>query len=259
MKRKRPRARVKRAKPAPAAPAAVSAAPSIDTIQAKLALGKPLGDDERAKVDEVLFEAVPVRRDPDDEPEEGEPDDIACGSQRALADACGVHQNTIGNWKRDGIAPLGEPPFSLKAYFLLLRRRSHLGECKPTRKDALDLWRWAFGAGAGKSLNPDDPVHPPPLDWNGEKDRQGALGALSQRRRLQIEVETLEGARLPTTAVRTTLHDLADEVKGVLAGFLNVPGQVKGLTPEQRADLSDAIQAQIATAQDQLATIKASR
>lgn len=233
-------------------------AQSVESIRKKAAAGKPLSKAELAQVDEFLYENTPMRVDPEKVDEPGEPPDILCQTQRAIADSAGLHVNTVTNWKNTRIAPLDTPPpYSLKGYFLGLRRRGRLGDCKPTKQNAHALWRWCFGAGAGDAINPDDPVHPAPHGWGEEKERQAALGTLEMRRKQRIEVETLDGSRIPAEAVTSRLEQLVDEVKGVLGGFLAVASKVKGLTPEQRADLSDTIQAQIAATQSELARLRA--
>lgn len=232
-------------------------AQSVEALRKKLAAGKALTKGELDQVEEHLYETIPMAVKPDAKaPEPGEPADVRCKTQRALAEATGLHVNTITNWKNQGIAPLGDAPYSLKAYFLLLRRRGRLGECKPLTKNAHELWRWSFGAGAGDSINPDDPVHPAPVGWSEEKERQAALQTLETRRKARIEVETLDEQRIPADLVTKRLRDLVDDVKSVLGGFLAVPGKVKDLTVDQRADLSEAIQAQIAEAQGALARMR---
>jgi hypothetical protein len=251
----KPRAR--RAAVASPVPAAPPPATRVEDLAAKLAKGGALSATERERASEALFEAVPTRIAEPMEPGDGEPPDLVCGSQRALAEACGVHQNTIGNWKKRGVEPFGEPPYSLKAYYLLLRRRGLLGDCKPRSKLAHELWAWCFGARGGEdATNPDDPTHAPPVGWSQEKERQTALAAKIQRQRLQVEVETLEGERIPTETVRVRLRDLVDQVTGVLAGFLAVPAQMPGLNPDQLADLSDLIQRAIDKAKEDLAAVR---
>ncbi len=233
-------------------------AQSMRNLQERLKRGETLRSHEMRLLDAFLEGNGPgsLRGDPE-ELKPGEPADILCNDQKALARVAGIHENTVGKWKREGLADPGAKPISLRAYFLLLRRRGKLSECKPTSAKGRDLQRWVFIGGGEASYNPDDPTHEPPADWSGERDRQSALKGLVERKTAQVDFETLERERLPIAKVQERLQRLAVEVRRILNGFVSIAGTVKGLTPEQRLVVADAIQAQIAKAQTELSTVQA--
>lgn len=228
----------------------------MKNLQERMKRGENLRAEELRFLDSYLEGNGPgaLRGEPE-ELQEGEPADILCRDQKHLAVVAGIHENTVGKWKREGLADPGAKPISLRAYFLLLRRRGKLAECKPPQAKARELLRWVFGGAGEPSYNPDDPSHPPPESWAGEKDRQGALKGKTDRQMAEVELETLNKERIPVAVVSERLRKLAAEVRATLTDFMSVASAVKDLTPKQRIAVSEAIAAQITKAQTALAKV----
>lgn len=170
------------------------------------------------------------------------PPDLKAKSLRDLARILGLHYNSLDNWRKRGIRPAEDaPPYSLKAFCLLLRPAHKLPECHPVTQPAKAIWRWAFGASDGGSVNPDDPAHGPTQGWNEEDKRQAALAKLEVRRQERMKTELLAGTLKDDADVRDMLRSLRHVVTGELSSVQNVANQVRGLTPGQRADLADAL------------------
>lgn len=168
----------------------------------------------------------------------GQPEDVMADNLSHLADICGLHRNSVLNYKKRGIEPRGEPPWSVRDYFLILRRNSKLGETKPKEPAVLRLKSWAFGA--GDSSDPDDPVHQPPQGWQEETQRQSAIKGLYTRKREQIELETLQKERIPIANYRERWKRRAQQVLSALDLIMNIPKEVPDLPEHQRQQLVKA-------------------
>ena len=169
---------------------------------------------------------------------EDAPPDLSVRTLAELADLAGLHRNSVLNYKRRGIEPSGEPPWSLRDYLLLLRRHGRLGETKPTHPHAQALRSWAFSG--GDSADPDDPAHAPPQGWREEQERQGALKAMKARMREQIELETLRRDRIPVAEYKARWQRRAQQVLAALDRIMEIPRAVDGLSELQRQSLVSA-------------------
>jgi hypothetical protein len=184
------------------------------------------------------------------------PPDVQAKSLRDLARLLGVHYNTLSNWKGRGVEPVeSAPPYSLKAFCLLLRPAHKLPECHPTVPKVRAIWQWAFGASDGGSINPDDPAHGPTQGWNEEDKRQAALAKLEVRRQERMKTDTLAGRLKDDAEVRASLRELLGFVTGELSSVQTVANLVRGLTPTQRADLGDALMEWQSTARTRIAEL----
>jgi O6-methylguanine-DNA--protein-cysteine methyltransferase len=171
------------------------------------------------------------------------PPDVFANSQNHIAQLLDLHKNTLTNWKARGIEPIGKPPWSIKAFLLLLRRKSKLGECRATTPQVKLLWKWAWGSAGEGSLNPDDPAHGQTENWSEERERQGALKELSARKSLNLDLEKKAGRLKDDDAVRGMLRELRQITLGELSTVQQIANQVRDLTPTQRADLADQLTA----------------
>lgn len=246
-------------------PAVVKASPPADQFQAaamvdlqdRLRKGEVLPADDVARLDAWLQSVGPVvagrvAKEVFERRQSGEPDDLGCKNQRELAEVSGLHVNSVTNWKRAGITPLGEPPWSLKAWFLLLRKHGKLSETKPVDKKAQALRAWCFGN--GDSSDPNDPAHASPQGWTEEAPRQTALKTMVARQKEQIELETLQKDRIPMTEYRERWRRRAQQVLGLLDGFMGVARHVPDLTEPQRLALNRSLRAHITEIRGKLAT-----
>jgi len=166
---------------------------------------------------------------------DGAPKDLFASSFSALADIAGLHRNCVLNYRRKGIEPTGEPPWSLKDYYLTLRGHGKLGEAKPKDIEAQALKSWCFGA--GNSIDPDDPVHQPPQGWQEEKLRQSAIMGMYARKMQQIELETLQKERIPIASYRERWKRRAQHVLSALDLIMAIPKDVPDLPEKQRQQL----------------------
>jgi hypothetical protein len=212
----------------PANPSSPPAAPDLDpvkirrgmaarqlvTLRAQQTKGRPLSAGQLKTLDESLALLGPAPEAPKDPPPPGAPLDVLAKTKAQLADLSGLHRNSLLNYSRAGIEPAGAAPWSVRDWFLLLRRAGKLGETKPTDKRAQLLRAWCFGN--GDSADPDDPAHSAPQGWVEEKSRQDAIKTLRSRQREQIELETLRRERIPVTEYRARWRARAQEV---LAAF----------------------------------------
>jgi hypothetical protein len=164
--------------------------------------------------------------------------DVIFSTQREAAGLMGLHYNTVGNWYEAGNGPPGEPPWSLKQWCVVLRAAGKLPRCKPTRQDAHAVWHWAFMGDLGPSVNPDDPVHPPPVGWQAEQQRQMALAAMTNRLRAQVELETTQGERIPIEEYRRRRARDRDAVITLLDSVHGAVKDIPGLTLDQRSALN---------------------
>jgi len=169
------------------------------------------------------------------------PPDVLFDTQREAAALMGVHYNTIGNWFEAGHGPGGDVPWSLKDWCVQLRAAGKLSRCKPTREDAHAVWTWAFTGDMGEAINPDDPVHAAPVGWQEEQQRQVALAGLTNRRRAQIELETLEGVRIPVEEYRRRRTRDREQVLGHLDSVHAAVRDLAGLTLEHRGALNQSL------------------
>jgi hypothetical protein len=168
---------------------------------------------------------------------------VTAGTQKQLALLSGVHENTLGNWKRRGIEPAGGKPWSLTAWFLLLRKHGVLSETKPTKPAAQAIRAWCFGN--GDSADPNDPAHSPPQGWTEEQQRQNSLKTKAARLKEEIELETLRHERITIEEYRRRWGRKAQAVMVAIESFMGVTGQVAGLTEDQRKALNQALRARI--------------
>lgn len=208
------------------------------------------GKSKRGTKAAILPDAIPDEADAqtaeaaepasDDAPS---PPDVRLPSLRKIAEALGVHYNTVDNWKRKGIEPVGTSPWSLKAFLLILRPANKLSECRPTTAQAKALWQWAFGVRGMGSVNPDDPAHGPTVGWGEERDRQGALKEMTARKSAWLDLEKKAGRLKDDAAVRELLGELRQITLGELSTVQSVANLVKGLSPTQRADLAEQLTA----------------
>ena len=175
---------------------------------------------------------------PDDDGPRESPPDLTAASLAELATISGLHRNSVLNYKRRGIDPAGDPPWSLRDYYLLLRRHGKLGETKPTTKAAQALRSWAFSG--GDSADPDDPAHAPPQCWPDEKARQEALKTMEVRKLQQVELETLKGERIPIANYRERWKRRAQQVLAALDIVMGIPKEVPDLPEHQRQRLVTA-------------------
>jgi hypothetical protein len=170
------------------------------------------------------------------------PPDVKAKSLRDLARILGIHYNTLDNWKRRGVEPIEDaPPYSLKSFCLLLRPAYKLPECHPTTAAVKAIWRWAFGATEGGSINPDDPAHGPTQGWTEEDKRQAALARLEVRKQERMKTLQMAGTLKEDAEVRDVLRVMRQLVITEMSSVQHVASSVRGLTPAQRADLADAL------------------
>jgi len=164
------------------------------TLLARLKAGKRLTKSELDLVRRVLPDSIKDAPAAPPEPEDkAAPPDVLLRSLRKIAEHLGIHYNTLDNWRRKGIEPVGTTPWSLKAFLLVLRPANKLSECRPTTAEAKALWQWAFGVRGLGSVNPDDPAHGPTVGWGEERDRQGALKELTARKSAWLDLEKKAG------------------------------------------------------------------
>lgn len=168
-------------------------------------------------------------------------EDVVFETQREAAGLMGLHYNTVGNWYEAGYGPPGDPPWSLKQWCVVLRGAGKLPRCKPTRPDAHAVWHWAFMGDMGPAVNPDDPVHPPPMGWQAEQQRQMALASLTNRRRAEVELETIQGERIPIEEYRRRRTRDRDAVITLLDSVHGAVRELAGLTLEQRSALNHCL------------------
>jgi hypothetical protein len=180
-----------------------------------------------------------------------EPDDLLAKTQKQLAEFSGLHENTMTNYKRAGIEPPGSKPWSLKAWFLILRKHGRLSETKPTHKQAQEIRAWAFGN--GDAADPNDPAHEPPQGWGEEQSRQTALKTKAARQAEEIELETLKRERIPVEEYRRRWRARAQEVLAAIESFMSLPRDVPDITEPQRVALNAAIRAKIRDIRQRLA------
>lgn len=216
-------------------------------IQDRMRTGQAVSPDEVRILDAFMEGHGPAAaeqagHEPDDDDEHA-PDDVFARTQTHIAQLLDLHKNTLTNWKAKGIEPIGNPPWSIKAFLLLLRRKSKLGECRATTPAVKLLWKWAWGSAGEGSLNPDDPAHGATENWEEERSRQGALKEKEARLSLRMDVEKKAGRLKEDEAVRTTLRELRQVTTGELSTVQSVANQVRNLTPGQRADLADLLTA----------------
>jgi hypothetical protein len=224
-------------------------AKAVEEIQLRMRAGAVTSPEEIRRVDRFMDGHGPggsrhvLGNDDDDGEEERRPmpPDVTVTSMRSMAEALGVHYNTITNWKAKGIEPIGKSPFSVGAYLLILRPYNKLPECHPTASTVRKLWRWAFGGGEEGSANPDDPAHAPTRGWGEERDRQAALKERSNRKIVQFDLDKKRGALFDADEVRTRLRALRHLVVGQLSTVQHVANRVRGLNPTQRAELADEL------------------
>lgn len=233
----------------------VQAAAMVDLMD-RLQKGEQLAPAEVAALDAWRTAVGPVAagrlaQEIHDRRKQGEPDDLSCSNQKALAEISGLHVNSITNWKRAGIVPLGEPPWSLKAWFLLLRKHGKLSETKPTDKKAQALRAWCFGN--GDASDPNDPAHAEPQGWQEEAPRQTALRTMVARQKEQIEVETLKKERITIAEYKERWRRRAQQILGLLDSFMGVARHVPDLTEPQRVALNRSLRAHIADARGKIA------
>jgi hypothetical protein len=171
------------------------------------------------------------------------PDDVLVTTAKALAVLSGLHENTIGNYKKRCIEPLGSRPWSLKAWYLLLRQNGLLGETKPRDKRAQAMRAWAFGN--GDATDPNDPAHLPPVGWGDERSRQGALKDKAQRQQAEIELQTMQRERIPIEEYRKRWAARAQQVLVAIEGFMSVVKDVPDLTEPQRVALNKLLREKI--------------
>jgi len=251
-----------KAKPTPKPKAKVATTPDplakrAAKIQERMRLGEAVSPDEVRILDAFMeghgpAAAAQAGREPDDD-DENAPDDVFARSQNQIAQLLDLHKNTLTNWKARGIEPIGNPPWSIKAFLLLLRRKSKLGECRATTPQVRLLWKWAWGSAGEGSLNPDDPAHGATENWEEERSRQGALKEKEARISLRMDVEKKAGRLKDDEAVRGMLRELRQITLGELSTVQGIANQVRGLTPSQRADLADLLTAWQAQARKRIA------
>lgn len=213
--------------------------------KAKTATKKPAkGKRAKAPLDVDLFTGAPAKATPAVDPDDVKsPPDVEARSQSHIAQLLELHKNTLTNWKARGIEPIGNPPWSIKAFLLLLRRKGKLGECRATTPAVKLLWKWAWGSKGEGSLNPDDPHHGATENWEEERNRQGALKEKEARISLRMDVEKKAGRLKEDDEVRKILRELRHIVLGELSTVQGIANQVRNLTPTQRADLADLLTA----------------
>lgn len=227
---------------------------AVQAIREKQTRGQPLKPGDLRVLEQFEASLAPEAAAAPAPVDPKEPPDLAFKDYKHGAKILGVHENSIGNWKRElGVEPLGEAPFSMKAYCLLLRRCGRLGSCKPS-PEMHAIWLWAWRHGSEDAVNPDDPTHHAPANWKEEKERQDALRALEERQKARKENQTLDWTLLPTELVIERMRTLAHDLKSRLPELLAATNQIEGLTPTQRADLSDKLQAIITKIQADHAT-----
>ncbi len=216
-------------------------------IQDRMRLGEAVSADEVRVLDAFMEGHGPAaaaqagRAEPDDD--EDAPDDVFAKNQNHIAQLLELHKNTLTNWKARGIEPIGNAPWSIKAFLLLLRRKGKLGECRATTPAVKLLWKWAWGSKGEGSLNPDDPHHGATENWEEERARQGALKEKESRISLRMDVDKKAGKLKDDEAVRAMLRELRQITTGELSTVQSVANQVRNLTPTQRADLADLLTA----------------
>ncbi len=228
-----------------------------EKIQAKMRTGAKVTDQELRILDAITEGHGPnvgkQAGDDEDEEDAKAPPDVLLPSLRQIAAVLGIHHNTMGNWKAKGIEPVGTMPWSLKAFLLILRPANKLPECHPTTDKAKALWKWAFGVPGAGSVNPDDPAHGPTMGWSEERDRQAALKERTARKVAELELDRKKGAYYDADEVRAMLASLRGTVVGELSSVQNVANQVRGLTPNQRAELAEQLMAWQAEVKQRLA------
>jgi hypothetical protein len=213
-------------------------------IKEKLRLGQATTEQEVRVLDAIMEGHGPnadVGADAADDEQDAAPEDVLLPSVRKIAEVLGVHHNTLGNWKKKGLEPVGTMPWSLKAFLLILRPANKLTECHPTTDKAKALWKWAFGVRGLGSVNPDDPAHGPTIGWSEERDRQAALKERTARKSAELELDKKRGLYYDADEVRGMLTDLRNDVVGEISSVQTVANQVRGLTPVQRAELADLL------------------
>lgn len=225
----------------------------------KLARGEPVTPEEVRGLEvatDLLGPAGVDRagRAMDEERPEGAPEDAFATTQKGMAQLSGVHENTLGNWKRRGIEPGGGKPWSITAWFLLLRQHGLLSETKPTRKDVQEIRAWCFGN--GEASDPNDPAHSPPRGWGEEQSRQGALKTKANRIKEEIELATLRRERIPLEAYRERWARRAQQVLTAIESFMSIPRDVPDLTEPQRVAMNTALRAKIRDVRQRLAPPK---
>lgn len=231
---------------------------NILNIQQRLKAGDTLKPTEMRALQDYLDEEGPgaldaeARRNDTRAAPAGSPPDVLAKSQRELADLCGMHPNTIGNLKKSGVA-LGAPPFSVRDFFLLLRRHNKLGDTRPQSEAVVRIRLWCFGN--GDAADPDDPAHGDPAGWGEEGARQSALKQVVARKSEQIELETLQRERIPADEVREALRVLRVQISGIIDSAVDVAASIAGLTKDQQAALSDALQAWRVKARAEIARV----
>jgi hypothetical protein len=237
--------------------------PVLDQAEAKGLLARiqagRASSDQRARLDALLAPPAPPEPKSKKTTNTSDPTDLPCKTAKALANAAGIHQNTFSNWKRQGITIEG-PPYSLKAFFLVLRRHGRLGDCKPQTAKAHKIKAWAWGT--GDAGDPDDPTHGTPQGWREEIERQKALKEIDERRKVRLETETLAGERIPIDLYRERWRQRAQVVLGALESFMQVvpsldaeltKANLPPLTTDQRAALGRVIRQQVQQSRDHIA------
>ena len=228
----------------------------VANLQGKLKAGQTLKGQDMALLDRLVETDDTAKKEAPktEDPAPGEPDDILCRTYKQIAEFSGLHQNTLVNWKRRGIAPPGVSPWSLKGWFLLLRKSGLLSETKPTHGPAKKLRSWCFGA--GDASDPNDPVHAIPGDWKDDKYRQEVFKAIVERKRSEIELETLRRDRIPMEEYQARWNKKAHLILAVLDGFMGLTREVPGLSDLQRTALNTAIKARIRESRARLVGVK---